>query len=106
MCRIKEGQKAKLESFCFLLTHKLTSYDRKQSSKPGYNVYALSHYMGAVSSIEKECKKLGIWDNTTEEAYLEFIHVMNEKVWLPPAKKLEKEIKAYIKDPRFDFSLV
>lgn len=31
----------------FKLTHAVTDYDRKQSTRKGYNAYALSHYLGA-----------------------------------------------------------
>ena len=34
------------------LLHALTTYDRKQMTKRGYNVYALAHYMGALHNIE------------------------------------------------------
>jgi len=36
------------------LLHAATEYDRKQSTKKGYNVYALSHYLGAVQAIEED----------------------------------------------------
>jgi hypothetical protein len=31
------------------LEHALTDYDRKQSTRRGYNPYALTHYLGAIS---------------------------------------------------------
>ena len=31
------------------LLHTITEYDRKQSTKRGYNMYALSHYLGALN---------------------------------------------------------
>jgi hypothetical protein len=31
------------------LLHAVTEYDRKQSTKKGYNMYALSHYCGAIN---------------------------------------------------------
>lgn len=36
------------------LIHALTDYDRKQSTKRGYNMYALSHYMEAVHNIDAD----------------------------------------------------
>ncbi len=36
------------------LTHAVTEYDRKQSKRKGYNMYALSHYLGACQEIAKE----------------------------------------------------
>lgn len=36
------------------LTHAVTEYDRKQSTRRGYNPYALSHYLGAVQQIETD----------------------------------------------------
>lgn len=29
------------------ITHAVTEYDRKQSTRKGYSIYALSHYLGA-----------------------------------------------------------
>lgn len=34
------------------LSHAATDYDRKQSTRKGYNMYALSHYLGAIQDIE------------------------------------------------------
>lgn len=31
------------------LLHAVTEYDRKQSTKRGHNMYALSHYLGALN---------------------------------------------------------
>lgn len=36
------------------LAHAVTEYDRKQSTKRGYNIYALSHYLGRVAEIEAD----------------------------------------------------
>lgn len=36
------------------LSHTVTEYDRKQSRKRGYNIYAISHYLGAVQEIETD----------------------------------------------------
>lgn len=36
------------------LVHAATEYDRKQSKKRGYNIYALAHYMGRIQDIEKD----------------------------------------------------
>lgn len=33
------------------LVHAVTEYDRKQSTKPGYNIYALAHYIGRVQDV-------------------------------------------------------
>jgi hypothetical protein len=38
----------------FKLTHAVTDFDRKQQAKRGYNIFALSQYLGAVSRIEEE----------------------------------------------------
>ena len=40
----------------FKLSHAVTEYDRKQQGKRGYNVYALSHYLGAVNDVEDAVK--------------------------------------------------
>jgi len=37
----------------------LTLYDQRMSKKPGYNRYALAHYMGAVQNIKKEVGNRG-----------------------------------------------
>lgn len=39
------------------LSHAATEYDRKQSTRKGYNMYALSHYLGAVQDIEEDVDK-------------------------------------------------
>lgn len=36
------------------LFNALTEYDRKQSTKRGYNPYALGHYAKALQSVEKD----------------------------------------------------
>jgi hypothetical protein len=36
------------------LSHAVTEYDRKQSTRKGYNMYALSLYLGAVQNAETE----------------------------------------------------
>jgi hypothetical protein len=33
----------------YTLLHAVTEYDRKQSTRPGYNRYALAHYLGAIN---------------------------------------------------------
>jgi hypothetical protein len=37
------------------LLSSLTEYDRKQSTKPGYNRYALAHYCGALDRVKRYC---------------------------------------------------
>jgi hypothetical protein len=32
-----------------ILSHAVTEYDRKQSTKRGYNIYALPQYLGAIN---------------------------------------------------------
>ncbi len=39
------------------LASAVTQYDIKQSKRRGYNVYALSHYLGAVHEVEAELAK-------------------------------------------------
>lgn len=36
------------------LVHAATAYDRKESSKKGYNHYALAIYLGRIQDIEKD----------------------------------------------------
>lgn len=36
------------------LSHAVTEYDRRQSTRKGYNPYALSLYLGAVQEIEAD----------------------------------------------------
>jgi len=36
------------------LVHALTAYDRKQPIRPGYNRFALGHYMKAIQAIMEE----------------------------------------------------
>lgn len=38
----------------FKLSHAVIEYDRKQSTRRGYNMYALSHYCAAVQAIEAD----------------------------------------------------
>lgn len=33
------------------LIHAVTEYDRRESTKPGYNIYALPQYLGAVPKV-------------------------------------------------------
>lgn len=36
------------------MMHAVTEYDRKQQGKPGYNIYALPQYLGAVQGITED----------------------------------------------------
>lgn len=41
----------------FTLVHTVTEYDRKQSTKRGYNIYALSQYLNAIEVAEIRMEK-------------------------------------------------
>lgn len=47
------------EKIRFKIVHALTEHDRKQSTKKGYNPYALGIYLDAVHHID-DCVKRGI----------------------------------------------
>ena len=38
------------------LTHRLTQYDLRASKRPGYNPYALAHYLGALAQARKRTR--------------------------------------------------
>ena len=39
------------------LVHAVTEYDRKESTKRGHNIYALSQYLARVADVESDIKK-------------------------------------------------
>lgn len=41
----------------YKLVHAVTEYDRKQSAKRGYSIYALAHYIGAIQRVSDEIAK-------------------------------------------------
>lgn len=41
------------------LIHAVTAYDRRQQGKPGYNIYALPQYLGAVKRIAETHEETG-----------------------------------------------
>ena len=36
------------------LVHAATAYDRRRENKPGYNIYALSQYLGRIEEVEAD----------------------------------------------------
>ena len=46
-----------IDTIHYKLLHAVTDYDRKQSTEPGYNVYALSLYLGAIDRAERRIEE-------------------------------------------------
>mgnify|MGYP001221466180 CR=1 FL=1 len=55
------NKKEFLRKLNFVLVNAVTQYDIKQSSKRGYNSYALSHYLGACTDIIEALQKERDW---------------------------------------------
>jgi len=46
-----------IDTIHYNLLHAVADYDRKQSTEPGYNVYALSLYLGAIDRAERRIEE-------------------------------------------------
>ncbi len=51
---MKHSKAWKAQPLADRLLHVLTEYDRKQSTRRGYNIYALAHYMAALARIRED----------------------------------------------------
>lgn len=72
------------------LTHAVTEYDRKQSKRKGYNIYALAHYLGAVQEAMAELGLDTLRDTLVEHFNGRLLDVVLKAVGEAPSTREEQ----------------
>jgi len=99
-----EGVTPDVDGFILYLTGALTSHDRKNSKKRGYNPNALSMYLGAVGKIKSDVAR---YSGSGEPEALDALKkAINARFLpdMPPAKATIKAIDAFLatgKTPKY-----